>query len=190
MKQPTQNEAIGKYIHDLRVKNKMTLKELGDKVKLSPGFLSQLERGYTTFSLNTLTALAEVFKEDLSSFFVETSNNTEEPYVSRNYNKKNLRLSKEFEQYTLFSQIHSDRVITELCSIYPQRLDCEKVVFCHKEEEILFLLNGCLQVTLKGKAYVLNPYDSIYIPPNAEHSWENMTSNTVTVLSIVINNQD
>ncbi len=187
MKKPSQNEVIGKYIHDLRVKNKMTLKELGDKVELSPGFLSQLERGYTTFSLNTLTALAEVFKEDLSSFFLKSSDNDQEPYVARSYNRKNLRLSKEFEQYTLFSSIHSQKVITELCNIYPQRQDCEEVIFCHAQEEIIFLLNGCLKVFLSGTGYILNPHDSIYIPPNAEHSWKNMTDSTVTVLSLVIN---
>lgn len=69
MKELSQNEIIGKYIHDLRIKNKMTLKQLSEKVNLSPGFLSQLERGYTTFSLNTLSALADVFSTDLSCFF-------------------------------------------------------------------------------------------------------------------------
>lgn len=70
MKELSQNETIGKYIHDLRIKNKITLKQLSEKVNLSPGFLSQLERGYTTFSLNTLSALAEVFSTDLSCFLL------------------------------------------------------------------------------------------------------------------------
>lgn len=73
MKELSQNEKIGRYIHDLRIKNKMTLKQLSEKVNLSPGFLSQLERGYTTFSLNTLAALAEVFSTDLSCFFAQQS---------------------------------------------------------------------------------------------------------------------
>lgn len=38
MKELSQNETIGKYIHDLRIKNKMALKQLSEKVNLSPGF--------------------------------------------------------------------------------------------------------------------------------------------------------
>lgn len=187
MKQLSQNEYIGKYIHDLRIKNHMTLKQLSEKVDLSPGFLSQMERGYTTFSLNTLTALAEVFDADLSSFFAKPVELTREKYIARSYNRTNFRLSKEFEQYTLLSQLHSDKIVPEIYNIYPQRTDIETVVFSHAQEELMILLDGCLEVTVDKESFVLTPHDSIYIPPNTKHSWKNLTNNTVTLLGILIN---
>ena len=184
MKELSQNEFIGKYVHDLRIKNNMTLKQLSEKVDLSPGFLSQMERGYTTFSLNTLMAIASVFDVDLSSFFVKPSEADSEKYIARNCSRSNLRTSKEFEQYSLISQIHSRKMNLEMCNIYPENNDGEEVVFCHPEEEIMFLINGCLEITIEDTVYTLNPFDSIFIPPNAKHSWRNVTNNTVSLLCI------
>lgn len=187
MKKICQNEIIGKYIHDLRIQNKMTLKQLSEKVNLSPGFLSQLERGYTTFSLNTLAALADVFSTDLSSFFTQQTQTDNEQCVSRSNKRTNLRISKGFEQYTLFSEIHSNKMTPEICNIYPENSLSETVIFRHEVEEFMFLINGSLELTLGEDVFVLNPHDSIYIPSNVPHSWKNITSNTVTLLVITTN---
>ena len=186
MKELSQNEKIGRYIHDLRIKNKMTLKQLSEKVNLSPGFLSQLERGYTTFSLNTLAALAEVFSTDLSCFFAQQSPSPEERCVFRSYKRSNLRISKGFQQYTLFSEMHSNRINLEIYEIYPVNEYSETVVFCHREEEFMFLLNGCLEMTLGSDVFILNPHDGIYVPPNTPHSWKNITDNTVLLLGVSV----
>ncbi len=187
MKELSQNETIGKYIHDLRIKNKMTLKQLSEKVNLSPGFLSQLERGYTTFSLNTLSALADVFSTDLSCFFTQETSSDSEQCVARNYKRANLRISKGFQQYTLFSQMHSSKMNPEIYEIYPVNEYSETVVFCHKEEEFMFLLNGSLEITLGDDVFILNPHDSIYVPPNTPHSWKNITDNMVILLGVSVN---
>lgn len=64
---------IGKRLHELRVAKGLSLRELGQMVKLSPTLLSQVERGVTTPSLTTLRKLSGIFGESMSSLFMDTS---------------------------------------------------------------------------------------------------------------------
>ncbi len=64
---------IGKRLHELRVAKGLSLRELGQMVKLSPTLLSQVERGVTTPSLTTLRKLSGIFGESMSSLFMDSS---------------------------------------------------------------------------------------------------------------------
>ena len=64
-----QSEMIGSRLKEERLQQKLTLKQLSEKVGLSIGYLSQVERGYGTLSLSALKKLSSALGLEMSAFF-------------------------------------------------------------------------------------------------------------------------
>ncbi|WP_028921922.1 helix-turn-helix domain-containing protein [Pseudonocardia acaciae] len=62
---------IGERLRELRLRHKMTLRELAARAEVSAALLSQLENGVTEPSLSTLRKLATVFSSEVAELFSE-----------------------------------------------------------------------------------------------------------------------
>ncbi|KOR75419.1 Transcriptional regulator [Candidatus Phytoplasma pruni] len=60
---------IGFQIRTLRLKNKLTQKELSEKINVTSGYISQIENNLISPSLKTLFPLLEIFNVSVSDFF-------------------------------------------------------------------------------------------------------------------------
>ena len=54
-------EKIGKYIYELRIKNNLTQKDLADKLSITSQAVSKWERGITIPDSSVLIKLSEIF---------------------------------------------------------------------------------------------------------------------------------
>ena len=149
-----QSEMIGSRLKEERLQQKLTLKQLSEKVGLSIGYLSQVERGYGTLSLSALKKLSSALGLEMSAFF---DNHPEDDTASFSLPNTKMR-----------------GLIFELQPSF----DPEEPLYSHPEEEILYVLEGSCLLTLEGKEYLLNPGDCVHIPANAPHSWKNPTAHT------------
>jgi len=62
---------IGEKIRRLRKANNLTQEELANRVYLTKGFISQLERDLTSPSIITLKGILDVLGEELADFFLD-----------------------------------------------------------------------------------------------------------------------
>jgi transcriptional regulator with XRE-family HTH domain len=62
---------IGQKINKLRIKKKLSMRELGEKVGVSHAHISKLESGINSPSVDLLEKLAEFFDIDISYFFAK-----------------------------------------------------------------------------------------------------------------------
>jgi transcriptional regulator with XRE-family HTH domain len=60
---------IGEYIHELRVKNEMTLTQLGALIGVDSGALSKIENGKKVLDRKNLIKIAETFSLDLNGLY-------------------------------------------------------------------------------------------------------------------------
>ena len=67
------NDDVGKKLKAVRNAKKITLKDLSEKSGLSIGYLSQLERGISSISMNQLNTLAECLDVDVMYFISDDS---------------------------------------------------------------------------------------------------------------------
>jgi transcriptional regulator with XRE-family HTH domain len=65
-------QTIARRVAALRAEFGLTLRELGEKTKLSDAYLSRVENGQTALTIASLAAIAEVFATPLSTFLEET----------------------------------------------------------------------------------------------------------------------
>lgn len=71
---------IGKRIKDARKKKHYTQEILAEKLEVSIGYVSQLERGITKISLDLLGAIAGILEKDIA-YFVSGTNISANNYL-------------------------------------------------------------------------------------------------------------
>jgi transcriptional regulator with XRE-family HTH domain len=162
-------ESIGERIKALRTEQGMTLAELGEKVKLSTGYLSQIERDKAAPSLSTLMDIAKALNVGPRYFF-ETE--AEVAYILRAHGGQNslapdspvarLRLtpdvgSSKLEAYRVILQPHASSEQLDLFS----------------GEEFGFVLTGELTIRVGDEQFVLAAGDSIHYDAFQPYGWSN-----------------
>ncbi|WP_390410272.1 helix-turn-helix domain-containing protein [Lacticaseibacillus jixiensis] len=65
---------IGQKIRDLRIQKNLTQEELGERTDLSKGYISQLEHGQSSPSMETFFDILNVLGQTPAQFFAETPN--------------------------------------------------------------------------------------------------------------------
>lgn len=174
----SQSKMIGSRLKKERLKQNMTLKQLSEKVGLSIGYLSQVERGYGTLSLNALKKLSASLGVEMSTFFDEPEPE-EQKLIVRSWQRDEIQLSKQFVQYTVCHSIPKTSMRGLILELTPTLSNQEKPHYAHPEEEILYVLEGSLILKLGETEHLLHPGDCAHIPANMEHSWRNPTNHIV-----------
>ena len=72
--------AIGKRIREARKEMNYTQECLAEKLEVSIGYISQVERGITKISLDLLGAISGILKKDIA-YFVSGSNISSQNYL-------------------------------------------------------------------------------------------------------------
>lgn len=68
--------------------------------------------------------------------------------------------------------------------LYPEQEHQEEQIFCHEEEEVLYMVEGSCIIWVSGQEYFLNPGDCVHIPPHAQHKWRNNTTKIAKLLGV------
>ncbi|MFO7585282.1 MAG: XRE family transcriptional regulator [Anaerolineales bacterium] len=153
---------IGKRLNRRRTILGLSLRELADKTDLTASFLSQLERGVTNASLNSLQKISDALNVPMMYFLSEAP--SESPIV-RADNRPVMDLDDERVSYELLTPDLTGKFEAILGHIknntenIARRLNVET-------EEMIFILEGSLIVGLTDGQYTLEPGDSIYFSGN------------------------
>jgi len=88
MKNKALSELIGHNIRMQRIARKMTIDDLADLLKLTPGFVGLIERGMRGTSSRNLLKLSEIFNVSIDSLFSKGNNDTSSE--DEDYQKKKI----------------------------------------------------------------------------------------------------
>lgn len=172
---------ISEKIRNLRRKNNLTLKELGEKTGLSVSFLSQVENGTSSLAITSLKKIADALGVSINIFFEDCQNNnfhikSEEQHV--------LKMEGSNSEFILLSGKFSDRAMEPMIvSIPPEKAHGHK--FNHPGEEFIYVLEGAVIVEVDGTEYFVKAGDSMHYPSMIPHIWKNPLKQTAKLLSIV-----
>jgi transcriptional regulator with XRE-family HTH domain len=168
-----ENQELGERIAKVRASQKMTLRQLADKVSLSSSLLSQIEKGRVNPSLATLRAIALALNVPLFSFFLEEIT-TDDLIVRAGTGKKILFPDVNLE-YSLLTPDLSGTIEMALMKL-PPHSQSSNDLFAHTGEEVAYVSAGELVLHLGVNAVLLHTGDSVKIPPGTQHKWENQTN--------------
>jgi len=156
---------IGSKLQALRNAQGLTQEELADRAGLTKGFISQIERGLTSISIESLILLLNALDEDITDFFSESD---EENIVFKKKdrivtNKNNL---SRYEYLIPGAQNWSmDPVLIVLT---PENSGLSENP--HEGEEFGYVLDGCIDLKLDDKHYKAKKGECFYFDSNVKHS--------------------
>ncbi|NOX16110.1 MAG: cupin domain-containing protein [Epsilonproteobacteria bacterium] len=184
-----ENFNIGEKIKELRIAKKISTKGLAKKAHITAGMISQLERGSTQGSVETLRKIAKVLDTNLASLFENKQTIKPNSYESLHIVRKNERRKISFpdplykcEMLTPDLQGDIEFVLVELEA---SRVTNDILPHTKGGEECDFVLSGTIEIQVGGLNYTLNEGDSIRFNPEVPHKIENKSDKKASYISAI-----
>lgn len=166
---------IGLRIRHARLTRSYKLRELADKVGCSVSALSKIENRKANPSVTLLHRICEALGTNLSEMFSDTdagdsiiTREDQRPMIStdqlrRGHGIQLQRLVPNGPGFLLQGNVHV---------IQPGGYSTDGLV--HDGEELGYVLEGTIQLTVDGKDYTGNPGDSFFFRSERPHSYKNI----------------
>lgn len=158
----------------------MTLKTLAKQTGFSISFLSQLERGKSSATLESLKKISLALGVNPSYFFDEAE---EEERIVRRGSLETEQMEKHNIYYKSLAKSMENPAFSPLLVVLKPNQN-EGNLFRHAGQEFLYVLEGLLTVQLDSETYILDPSDSIMFDSRKEHYWYNYTDEDVKFLCV------
>lgn len=179
---------IGDILKATRIMKKMTLKDVAEQTDLSIGYLSQLERGLTSFANDTLKKIGKVLEIDVQALLSKPTCCTKS--IVRSYEREIIRMEGQtIIEYSMTNISDSSDMLPRFVELLPQKNVEETETYKHEGEEIIYVIEGILTLKIEDETYDLYPGDCAHYHSNKRHNWSNQTNKLVRLISINTPNQ-
>lgn len=174
---------IGEKIIEYRNQKQMTIKDVAQIAGVTPSMLSQIERGLSNPSINTLKMIAKALDVPLFNFFKENKNS--EQLVVR----KDKRVKLTFPEnnnlmYEMLSPSSNGDIQLMSMDLTPSTQTSEELMD-HVGEEVAVVLDGTVDLHLEKEIITLYKGDSVKILPHMRHKWVNSYEKTSKIIFAV-----
>jgi len=174
-------QSVGERITALRVEKGLTLERLAAGTDLTPSFLSRLERGHTSISVDNLRRIAHFLGVEMVHFF-----QTELPseMVVR---RRGMGTQLVIDGTTAYGEslITTGRSTLQATMYRTPPRQGRREGFAHAGEEFVFVIRGSIRYRAGNSEMVLRAGDSVWHKSTAPHSWKNIGS--AAALSLHVN---
>jgi len=172
---------IGEGIRRERLRRGLTLAQLATQVNLTVSALSQIERGASDPSLNSLRRIAQAFDVPMFQFLVGT---TTRDIVVRHDKRIRLTFPNRELEYRLVSADTSGEV-EGLSLTLPPGSTTSRHATPHASEECSVVIKGRIIAEVAGQLYELSAGDSIKIHRELPHKFTNQGNADAELLVII-----
>ncbi len=171
---------LGSKILEYRQQKKLNNRQLAEMANITPSMLSQIERGLATPSIHVLRVIAKVLDIPLFHLFIDDTVN--EQCIVRAGNQKRMVLPQnEALSYELLTPDLRGTIEFAKMTLEPGAFSTEEPIG-HIGEEVAYVMEGKTDLWMQKEQFVLEEGDSVRIPPNTEHKWENNYPEKATVI--------
>jgi transcriptional regulator with XRE-family HTH domain len=179
--------AIADKLRTLRLRRSMALAQLAEHTGLSQAMLSRLENGRLIPTLPTLTRIALVFNVGLDYFFADPRKRHVVAVSRRKERKafpsdpKLASVAWHFE--SLDFRAHERKLQGFLAYFHPLAADKISPHF-HPGVELLYLIEGELEMSIGVDRFQLSAGDSIYFDAMQKHSYRSLAKGRCTAVVV------
>jgi len=170
---------LGERLRLRRKELKLSMKEVAISSGLSIGFISQVERGLTSPSLTSLTAIANFLRSDVTNFLSQPKSKSS---ITRNEERDVYTINKNGLQYERLSDSFPGHTLNSV--IIHEMPGHKTESISHEGEEFFFILEGAITIYIDGVVNILEAGDSLHFDSSRSHSAWNHTNKVTTVLHV------
>ncbi|WP_300331988.1 cupin domain-containing protein [Fusobacterium sp.] len=162
---------IGEKIKKHRAEKGFSLRELAKKVELSASFLSQIEQGKASPSIENLKKIANNLEVKVS-YLIEEEEKLETFLVK----KDEIKYVESIDSKTSIGLLTSSKLEKDMEPIiYEIKPGGEsgRGSFNHPGEEFIYIIEGSLDIYIENQVTTLNEGDSFYFKSTLNHRFKN-----------------
>lgn len=175
-------QQVGETIRRRREDLGLSVRTLAEKVGFSASFISQVENGQVSPSISSLERIGFAVGLTLSKLFEAA--NTRQSGVVRALERTSF--PSEWSRAKIESLSPSGSAVwlePLMITINPEGAS-GKNLHSKPEEEFAIVFEGQVLLNLDEREYRLDRGDSVLIPANTRHRWENQSSQPVSILTV------
>jgi transcriptional regulator with XRE-family HTH domain len=165
---------IGARLKHARLANHMRLKDVAESADCSESMLSKIENERAIPSLTTLHRLCKALNLSVSTLL---SSDTAEPWtIMRPEQRRTIGHSKAAGSEGVLAEIlvpSADGRLLEGFLVVIEPGGHTNGTLQHKGEEVGFVVEGQLELTISNEKHLLRAGDSFYFPSNLPHAYRN-----------------
>jgi transcriptional regulator with XRE-family HTH domain len=167
--------SIGEQVRQLRRAKGLTLQDLADRIAMSIGYVSQVERGRSVLTVEALMRISEALGVPLNYFFqsVSAARSDERDVVVRAGERKQLTFPGLDITDELLSPDLNGPLEMLFCTIGPGAESGEP--YSHTGAEAGVLISGTLDLWVGERHFRLNQGDSFSFKSTSPHRYANPT---------------
>lgn len=173
---------IGINLNKLRTERNLSLGQLAELCKISKVMLSQIEKGDTNPTINTIWKIANGLKVPYTALLEQQEH--ENPVIAK---ADTLMQTDDNDHYRVYC--YYENTPQRNFELFQIELDVghRMVSIGHssKSREYAMVLSGELTVTTQGQKYVLGPDDAVEFDSSAEHIY--FSSGAQLLRAVIIN---
>ena len=179
--------AIADKLRTLRLRRSMGLTQLAEHTGFSPAMLSRLENGRLIPTLPTLTRISLVFGVGLDYFFSDPRKRHVVAISRRNERKvfpadpKATSVSWSFESLDFRA---NERKLNGFLAHFHPVPDQKPTSHFHPGVELLYLIEGKLEMTIGVDTFQLSAGDSVYFDSLQKHTYRSLVKKRCTAIVI------
>jgi transcriptional regulator with XRE-family HTH domain len=163
-------ESIGNKIRMIRKERGFTLETMASKTGLSKGLLSQVERGISQPSLDSLWKITKALESSIIHFFEDIDQ--KHVHVTRKEKRRQMVFPESSGTYSLLSTGGNAKLGMLEVRLQPGQMVVDKFVQS-EGEECFVVTKGNVTVRLNDEEHVLGAGDSISFDSAKTHTIEN-----------------
>jgi len=177
---------LGLRIRQIRRQRKLSLEALAAKSGLTKSYLSKLERGINSPSIATTLKIARAFGVELGQLLGETTDKDGFCLIRKKERKPLVRRGTQYGYYyESIAYKRRSKCMEAFVVRPPKRYEDNKTFFEHPGEEMMFVLNGQVEVIVADKRAVLAPGDSVYFDAHMPHRTRSVGRTQAETLVVV-----
>jgi len=181
---PQQPMLIGRQIRELRKVKGLTLNEMAERLGVSIGYLSQIERDRSRLQISTLKAISDVLGVHINWFFQAQPDRPPEEveHIVRAESRRTMTFTGLGIREELASPNLAGPLELLVSTIEP---GADSGEYSHDGAEAGFVLTGRLTLWIDGRSFELVEGDSFAFPSTLTHRCRNPGSVVTRVLWVI-----
>ncbi|MGF1919349.1 helix-turn-helix domain-containing protein [Enterococcus faecalis] len=171
------NKIIGVNLKKIRKTKNLTLDELSSITEVSKGMLSQIEKGKTSPTINTIWKISNGLNIPYT-YLLENHHLKERPLVKRDETTIQHSEDRTYRVFNYYSDTQERNF-----ELFQFELDSGKtyksIGHSKRSTEYVMVIQGELEIRVDGKIYTVPKNAAVYFDANQEHTYLNHGSEMV-----------
>ena len=176
--------SLGERIKKNRNEKGLSLRDLASKVDLSASFLSQIEQGKASPSIENLKKIANCLDVRVS-YLIEDDEVKKNTDVMRKEERHAIESLDSNTKISLLTSSNIEKNMEPILYEIGPGGESGRDYYNHPGEEFIFILEGKLDVYINETVHSLNEGDSLYFKSSQKHRFKNNTERLTKAVWIV-----